>query len=108
MGLNDTDKVKAREPWGDGPIQRALADMARRHQLWLVGGTFAAGGPEPDKVYNSCVLYGPMARQRRAMTKSTLWLFWVGRALLRGGHHHPRQRDCRRYPLGRMGLSRVL
>src|SRR5512146_1850364 len=50
MGLRETDKIDAREPDGDGPVQRFLAEQARRHGIWLVGGTTpiaadAAGGP---------------------------------------------------------------
>ncbi|UTH73299.1 carbon-nitrogen hydrolase family protein [Chromobacterium sp. IIBBL 290-4] len=59
MGAKDTDKVAAREAFGNGPIQQALADMARRHKLWLLGGTAPLAGPEPDKVLNSSLLFSP-------------------------------------------------
>ncbi|MDP3084582.1 MAG: nitrilase-related carbon-nitrogen hydrolase, partial [Rubrivivax sp.] len=39
MGRRDADKLAVAEAPGDGPIQRLLADCARRHGLWLVGGT---------------------------------------------------------------------
>ena len=39
MGRKDSDKVAIREDDQDGPIQSFLADAARRHKLWLVGGT---------------------------------------------------------------------
>ncbi|MBM2884137.1 carbon-nitrogen hydrolase family protein [Chromobacterium phragmitis] len=59
MGAKDTDKVALREPFGDGPIQRALSDMARRHGLWLLGGTVPLRCEEADKVYNSSLLFSP-------------------------------------------------
>jgi nitrilase len=39
LGATDADRVAAVEHFGDGPAQRFLADAARRHELWLVGGT---------------------------------------------------------------------
>ena len=39
MGMKDTDKVEAREKEGKGPIQRFLAETARQHKIWLVGGS---------------------------------------------------------------------
>ena len=38
MGLRETDKVALRERDGDGPVQRFLADAARRHlrmRAWI-------------------------------------------------------------------------
>src|SRR5471032_987472 len=39
MGMKDTDKVAARERDGDGPIQSFLSNEARRHRVWIVGGS---------------------------------------------------------------------
>jgi deaminated glutathione amidase len=39
MGLNDIDKRAVGETPGRGPIQDFLAETARRHKLWIVGGT---------------------------------------------------------------------
>ena len=40
MGHAERDKLALAEaPGGDGPIQRALAQAAREHAVWLVGGT---------------------------------------------------------------------
>src|SRR3981081_4582699 len=39
MGMKDTDKGAARERDGDGPIQNFLAGEARRHRVWIVGGS---------------------------------------------------------------------
>ncbi len=107
MGLNDTDKVKAREPWGDGPIQRALADMARCHQLWLVGGTLPLEAPEPDKVYNSCVLYGPDGQAAARYDKIHLFGFsGLGERYCEADTITPgKEIVAVDTPLGRMGLS---
>jgi len=39
MGLNEADKLAVAEPDGDGPIQSALAGLARELGLWIVAGT---------------------------------------------------------------------
>ncbi len=57
MGMKDTDKVAARERDGDGPIQRFLADTARRHGIWLLGGSVPLESPIEGKVFNSSLLY---------------------------------------------------
>ena len=39
MGKSDRDKLAVAEAPGDGPIQRMLAESAREHGVWLIGGT---------------------------------------------------------------------
>ena len=52
MGMKDTDKVAARERPGHGTIQDFLADAAKRHRIWLVGGTLPI---EVDRVSTHAV-----------------------------------------------------
>ncbi len=46
-------KVRLREQDGEGPIQAFLADAARRHRVWLVGGTLPLEARAADKVRNA-------------------------------------------------------
>ena len=39
LGATDADRVAAIEPAGDGPAQHFLAETAKRHGLFIVGGT---------------------------------------------------------------------
>lgn len=57
IGMRDRDKVVAREAPGDGPIQQFLADTARRHKVWLVGGSVPLACDDPDKVWNASLVY---------------------------------------------------
>lgn len=57
MGLKDEDKVAVREAEGDGPIQRFLSTTAKKHGIWLVGGSVPLACSDPQKIYNSCLLY---------------------------------------------------
>lgn len=53
MGEHDSDRVAIGEPFGDGPIQRFLSDLAKREQVWLSAGTVPLTSSEPGKVFNS-------------------------------------------------------
>lgn len=57
MGNKDTDKVAAREEEGKGPIQKFLAAAAKKHKIWLVGGSVPLACDNPKKVRNSCLVY---------------------------------------------------
>ena len=57
MGLKDADVVKAREAEGHGPIQAFLARMAKKHHIWLVGGSVPLEASAANKVRNSCLVY---------------------------------------------------
>ncbi|MCB1934606.1 MAG: carbon-nitrogen hydrolase family protein [Nitrosomonas sp.] len=57
MGMKDTDKLVVMEDPGNGPIQRFLSETAKRLGIWLVGGSVPLASPDPDKVYNSCLVY---------------------------------------------------
>lgn len=59
MGNKDRDKLAVKEAPGSGPIQGFLADQARRHGIWLVGGTLPLDNDDPDRIYNSSLVYGP-------------------------------------------------
>jgi len=52
-------KVRLREQDGEGPIQAFLADAARRHRVWLVGGTLPLEARAADKVRNASLAFDP-------------------------------------------------
>lgn len=57
MGKKDTDKVKVREDEGSGPIQRFLAKMAKKHKIWLIGGSVPLASKQSGKIRNSCLVF---------------------------------------------------
>jgi nitrilase len=71
MGMKDTDKVAAREKDGSGPIQAFLSEQAKRHRIWIVGGSIPMEASVPDKVRNSCLIYNQAGSASRATTRST-------------------------------------
>jgi predicted amidohydrolase len=62
LGRKDTDKLAIRERFGDGPIQRFLAETAARHGVWLLGGTLPLACDAPAKVRNASLLFSPEGR----------------------------------------------
>jgi len=79
MGLRDDAKLGIAEPDGDGPIQRFLADAARRHQVTLVGGTLPILAKKPGHVRNACCVYGPDGRRLARYDKIHLFAFDNGK-----------------------------
>lgn len=57
MGIHETDKVAVREEEGKGPIQSFLAKTAKKHKIWLIGGSVPLVSNFPNKVRNSCLVY---------------------------------------------------
>jgi nitrilase len=63
MGIHETDKVKIKEKEGDGPIQHFLSKMAKKHKIFLIGGTVPLVSNLPNKVRNSCLVYNDKGKQ---------------------------------------------
>ena len=59
LGRGDRDKLAVAEPFGNGPIQRMLAEAARRHKLWLVAGTMPIATGDADRVMNTNLVFSP-------------------------------------------------
>lgn len=107
MGMRDTDKVDAREADGKGPIQRFLAQQAKLHDMWIVGGSVPLVCDSPDKVRNSCLVYDN--RGKRAGRYDKIHLF----GLEMGNESYQEERTIEPgnqvvvldTPFGRLGLS---
>ena len=78
MGMKDTDKVGVRERDGDGPIQAFLSGEARRHRIWIVGGTLPLVSDAPDKVRNTCLVYDQEGKRVARYDKIHLFGFEMG------------------------------
>ena len=78
MGRKDTDKVAIREGDEDGPIQSFLADAARRHRLWLVGGTLPMWCEDAQRVRNTSLTFNPAGLRVARYDKIQLFNFVRG------------------------------
>jgi nitrilase len=82
MGRNDADKLSIAEAPGDavaGTVQRFLSETARRHGLWLVGGTLPVRVASGDRVLNRCAVYAPDGHEAAHYDKIHLFAFDNGR-----------------------------
>lgn len=80
MGMHDEDKVAHAEPAdaAGGKLQQFMAAMAKRHQLWLIGGTLPLKA-EPGKVFNTTLVYDPQGQNVARYDKIHLFGFNNGR-----------------------------
>ncbi|GAC1603395.1 MAG: carbon-nitrogen hydrolase family protein [Ramlibacter sp.] len=79
LGRKDTDKLALREPQGDGPIQRFLADSARDLGLWVVGGTLPLQAADEAHVRNTTLVFSPAGHCTARYDKIHLFRFDNGR-----------------------------
>ncbi len=57
----------------DGEIVDSLREMARRHQIWLLGGSFPEAVPGDERVYNTSVLVSPQGEVEATYRKIHLF-----------------------------------
>jgi predicted amidohydrolase len=63
IGMKETDKIAVREQPGSGPIQDFLSEIARKHRIWIVGGSIPLAASTPEKVLNSCLVFDELGEQ---------------------------------------------
>ncbi|CAM2194310.1 Deaminated glutathione amidase [Paraburkholderia kururiensis] len=107
MGFKDTDKIAVREPHGDGPIQRFLSDAARRHGVWVIGGTLPLVAPEPERVLNTTLVFDPQGTEVARYDKIHLFSFEKGEESFDEARTIRPGDAVRTFdaPFGRVGLS---
>ncbi|MCX9157643.1 carbon-nitrogen hydrolase family protein [Niveibacterium sp. 24ML] len=66
------------EAEGDGPMQRFLADTARRYKVWLVGGTIPLRAQSHDKVRNAVLVFDDAGQRVARYDKLHLFGFRKG------------------------------
>ncbi|MGN6653098.1 carbon-nitrogen hydrolase family protein [Trinickia sp.] len=110
MGYKDADKLGVREPYGDGPIQRFLADSARRHGVWVIGGTLPLAVADPldaERVLNTTLVFDPTGAEAARYDKIHLFNFEKGTESFDEARTIRPGSDVRTFdaPFGRVGLS---
>lgn len=78
MGRQETDKLSIAEVEGQGPIQQFLSETARTHKIYLSTGSIPLVSPDPARVFNSQLVYGPNGRQLVRYDKIHLFSFARG------------------------------
>lgn len=63
MPIKDAERLDAAETEGAGPIQDFLSRQARKHGVWLVGGTIPLRGQDPGRTRASCLVYDDQGKR---------------------------------------------
>ena len=61
--MKDVDRLREVELVDDGHIQNFLAEAARRHKIWLVGGTVPLATENPEKCRSACLVYNNLGER---------------------------------------------
>ncbi|GAC1333662.1 MAG: carbon-nitrogen hydrolase family protein [Collimonas sp.] len=78
MGMHEADKLTCAETLDKGPIQALMAQLAREHAIWLIGGTLPMIADEAGKVLNTTLVYGPDGQRVSRYDKIHLFSFSQG------------------------------
>jgi nitrilase len=107
MALHAADKVAAREPDGEGAQQAFLAEVARDHRLYVIGGSVPLACDDPARTRQSLLVYAPGGERIARYDKIHLFRFTHGdedydeaKTIVAGAT--PAAFDA---PCGRVGLS---
>lgn len=100
-------KLALAEAPGEGPIQHFLADCARRHGIWLVGGTLPLRSDDPERVRNTSLVFNPQGQQCARYDKIHLFRFARGNESYDEARSIEAGREVVSFaaPCGRVGLS---
>jgi predicted amidohydrolase len=107
MGMHEQDKVAHAEEFGMGPIQTFMAGIARKYQVWLIGGTLPLVAPEHGKVLNTTLVYSPAGECAARYDKIHLFSFVKGEEAYDEGRTIVRGDQVATFeaPFGKVGLS---
>ena len=75
IGRDERDKLALREPQGAGPIQDFLAAAARRHRLWIVGGTAPISCSDERRMRSACLVFDDSGRRVARYDKMHMFRF---------------------------------
>ncbi|HEX5127352.1 MAG TPA: carbon-nitrogen hydrolase family protein [Rhodocyclaceae bacterium] len=78
LSPDENAKVRMREKDGSGPLQDFLADCARRHAVWLVGGTIPLVADDDNRVRNTSLVYDDRGARVARYDKLHLFAFQRG------------------------------
>jgi deaminated glutathione amidase len=78
IGADDAARLAAREREGSGPIQAFLVETAKRHGIWLVGGSIPLFARTPNKLLNTTLVFDAAGRAVARYDKIHLFGFHKG------------------------------
>jgi nitrilase len=76
LAADEAGRLSIAEPPDGGPVREFLAEQARAHSMWIIGGTTPILGAENGRAYAASLLYDPNGQCRARYDK--IHLFDVG------------------------------
>ena len=108
-GCKELEQAARDEATVDGPVRQFLSQQAKRHQMWIIGGTVPVAEAGDNRGYAACLVVGGDGSEQAQYHKIHLFDVDVGDA-----HKHYRESDDYRpgcdpvvldTPFGKLGLS---
>ncbi len=59
MCIDDAERLAIQEPLGNGALQLFLSEQAKKHQIYLLGGTIPVQSDKAERVCPTSLLYNP-------------------------------------------------
>ena len=78
FGKRDTDKLTIQEKYGEGALQDALSNLAVKHNIHIVAGTIPLSSSDPNRVWNSSLVFSPSGKVLARYDKIHLFAFSHG------------------------------
>jgi deaminated glutathione amidase len=78
MGMQEQDKVHLAHSAEAYLMSEFMAQQARQHGIYLIGGTIPITSPQADKIYNSTLAFNPQGQQVARYDKIHLFGFTKG------------------------------
>jgi len=75
IGRHEGDKVKLREPDGNGPVQAFLSTTAQKHRIWILAGTVPICADDEKRVRGACLVYDDAGKRVARYDKMHLFRF---------------------------------
>jgi nitrilase len=75
IGRHESDKVAVREADGSGPVQDFLSSTAKKHHLWIVGGTAPVSTDDDQRIRGACLVYDDSGRRIARYDKMHLFRY---------------------------------
>ncbi|NOY67595.1 MAG: carbon-nitrogen hydrolase family protein [Gammaproteobacteria bacterium] len=63
MGHKETDKVEIMEAPGEGELQKFLSQQAKKHSVWIVGGSIPMQSADKNRIRAACLLFNDQGEQ---------------------------------------------
>jgi len=78
IGRHESDKVKAREKDGNGPIQDFLREISLKHRVWVLAGTVPIETKNPNLIRSASMLYDAAGKRVARYDKMHVFKFEGG------------------------------